>query len=116
MFRPSTCSGTLALLADPIFRGDHEIPDGHRVGLMIDHDADPFGTHRAVRLAQVHEEERKPCAFFIGWRRRSASQEQHEIRLLDPRGPVLLAVDHVEVSVPDRFRADLRRVGAGPAR
>jgi len=81
--------------------------------VIIHHHADRFGTHRAFRLAQIHEEQREPARFFAGWRRRGAREEEHEIGVLQPRGPALLAVDHVDIAVPDRFRADLRRVAAG---
>ena len=54
------------LLADPILRGDPEIADRHRVGVIIHHHADRFGTRRAFASRRSTRNSESPRVFSPG--------------------------------------------------
>src|SRR5688572_1162483 len=105
----------LALLADQVIRGHLEILEEHLVGLVVDHVANgPDGQAFLRRPAQIDEKDRQPFGLLLHLRQRGRPREQqHQIGVLHPRRPHLLAVDHVAVAAADGRGPCLRRVGAG---
>ena len=66
-----------------------------------------------VGPTQINQEERQPlCAFLYRLQRCRTRQQQHQIRILGPARPDLLAGNNVLVAVPLRPRLDARRVRA----
>ncbi len=82
---------------------------------MVDHGADGLdGQATAQRLAHVDEEDADPLALAGGsLLGRGAGEQHHQVGVLGPRGPHLLAVDHVDVAPACRGGRDRGGVGAG---
>ena len=102
-----------ALLADQVLRRDLQALDEHLIRVVVEHRLDRHDAQVLPRAAKVDEEgrEAKPSPFRLG--RRRPGEQQHQVTLQRPRGPDLLAVDHVAVAVAPRARADRRRVEPG---
>ncbi|MNL15323.1 hypothetical protein D3C87_1363040 [compost metagenome] len=82
---------------------------------MVDHVRDRLhGQAIADGFTQVDQEDRHAFGLFLHLgQRRGACQQDHQVGMLDPRDPDLLAVDHVLVAALDRRGLDLGGVGAG---
>ena len=82
---------------------------------MVNHGANrPHGHTVPDRLPQIHQKHRQPFAALLHLLERGRSRHQeHQIRVLDPRDPDLLAVHDVAVAATHRHRLHLGRVGSG---
>ncbi|MNU32866.1 hypothetical protein D3C71_214190 [compost metagenome] len=105
----------LALFADQVFLGDFQIVEEEFVGLVVDHVGNGADRHAVLDgVVQVDQEDRH--AFRLARdlvQRGGAGQQDHQVRVLHPRNPDLLAVDDVTVAALDRGGLDLGGVGAG---
>jgi len=81
----------------------------------VNHGANrPHGHTVPDRLPQIHQKHRQPLAALLHLLERGRSRHQeHQIRVLDPRDPDLLAVHDVAVAATHRYRLHLGRVGSG---
>jgi hypothetical protein len=104
-----------ALLAEQVLGRDLEIVEEHLGRRMVDHGPDGLDLQApAARLPHVDQKDGKPLAFLarpVG--RRGPREEQHQVRMLGPRRPDLLAIDHVFVPAAFGGRADRCCIGAG---
>ena len=89
-------------LADQAVGGNPQAVEEHFGGRMVEHGADGFdGQAAAQRVPDIDQEDGQSLVTasvaFPGAR---PGKQQHEIGMLGPRGPDLLAVDDVAVAVP----------------
>ncbi len=105
----------LALLTDQAIEWQLQVVEEQLVGFVVDHIGDGLhGQAVADGLAQVDEEDRHAFGLFLHLsQRRGARQQDHQVGMLHPRDPHLLAVDHVLVTAFDRGGLDFGGVGAG---
>ncbi len=105
----------LALLADEVLGRHPDVVEEHLRGRVIHHGADgPYAEAGGPCCPHVEDEDGQPvgalCHIVLG---RGARQEQHQVGMLGPAGPHLLAVDDIGVAVACGEGSD--RAGVGSA-
>ena len=94
--------------------GDFEVVEKELIGVAIEGHVDGAHFEAACGLAHVHDEYGKSLGLVlqlvVG---RRAGQQEHQVRLGNPRDEYLLAVHQVRIALADGGRFDARGLGAG---
>ena len=89
----------LAFLADQVLRRDLQVVDEHLVGLVVHHVADRLDRRCPSLFVSTRKIDMPSRLLLHLGERRGAREQDHQLRVLQARGPDLLAVDDVAVAL-----------------
>src|ERR671912_676993 len=91
---------SLALFADKVFSGDPDVSEKHLVRVVVDHGS--RWTNLDTGRREVYEEGTQPLGLFRQLLVRGRpGQEEQQVGVPGPGGPVLVPVDNIDVPVAD---------------
>ena len=101
--------------ADQVLGGDFQVVEKHFIGFVAGHIGDGADLHPvADSLFQIDHKDRQALRLFLDLaQRRSAGQQDHQVRMLDTADPDLLAIDLIPVTFLDRGGLQFGGVGPG---